>query len=82
MTQVKLRKVGGSTMLAIPPALMEALEFRPNNPVQLSVNNGRLTVAPVEPRYTLDELLAQCEGGDLSPEDRDWFDAPSIGREI
>ena len=82
MTQVKLRKVGGSTMLAIPPALMEALEFRSGSPVQLSVNNGRLIVAPVEPRYTLDELLAQCEGGEISVEDREWFDAPSAGQEI
>ena len=82
MTQVKLRKVGGSTMLAIPPALMEVLEFRPGNPVQLSINNGTLTVASVQPRYTLDELLAQCEGGDISSEDRDWLDAPSLGREI
>jgi antitoxin ChpS len=82
MTEVRLRKVGGSTMLAIPPALMEALEFGPNSPVQLSVSEGKLTVAPAKRRYTLDELLAQCEPGPISEEDREWLDMPSVGREL
>lgn len=33
--------------------------------------------------YTLDELLAQSEGAyPLSPEEREWVDAPAVGREI
>ncbi|EIW8495246.1 hypothetical protein ACNDVF_004985 [Escherichia coli] len=34
-------------------------------------------------RYTLDELLARSEGAyPLPPEEREWVDAPTIGREI
>lgn len=34
-------------------------------------------------RYTLDELLAQSEGAyPLPPEEREWMDAPAVGREI
>ena len=39
--------------------------------------------APVhKPRYTLEELLAQCETDSALPaEDRAWLDAPAVGRE-
>lgn len=34
-------------------------------------------------RYTLDELLAQCDpSADLAPQEREWQDAPSLGREV
>lgn len=34
-------------------------------------------------RYTLDELLAQCNpDAPMTPEEREWVDAPAVGREI
>jgi antitoxin ChpS len=39
--------------------------------------------AEVRAVYTLDELLAQCDGTiPISDEDREWLNAPSVGREI
>jgi antitoxin ChpS len=36
-----------------------------------------------KPRYTLDQLLAKCDASQqLPPEDREWIDAPSVGREL
>jgi uncharacterized protein len=36
-----------------------------------------------KPRYTLSELLAKCDYSEpMSPEDREWIDAPPIGREL
>jgi len=36
-----------------------------------------------KPRYTLDELLAKCDYSQpMPPEDREWIDAPSVGREL
>jgi ribosome assembly protein YihI (activator of Der GTPase) len=36
-----------------------------------------------KPRYTLDELLAQCDFGEpLSEEDRTWIDVSSVGMEL
>ena len=80
MTTVKLRKVGGSTMLAIPPAILEALPFSSNSSLKLTVNNGKLTVSDARPRYKLDDLL---EGfvPDLEA-DSEWLDMPSVGREL
>lgn len=37
------------------------------------------------PRYTLDELLAEAEAAGtypLPPEQREWVDAPAVGREV
>ena len=35
------------------------------------------------PRYTLVELLAKCDFSQpLPPEDREWIDAPAVGREL
>jgi antitoxin component of MazEF toxin-antitoxin module len=36
-----------------------------------------------KPRYTLNELLAQCDASEpLSKEDRTWIDLPSVGKEL
>ena len=79
-----LRKVGGSIMLAVPPALLNLLHLRPGAEVAISVDTGRLVIDPQpRPHYTLDELLAQCDvSADATDEDRAWLDAPALGREL
>ena len=79
-----LRKVGGSIMLAVPPAVLDLLELRVGAKVDLDVENGRLVIEPkLRPTYSLDELLAQCdESAAPSTEDRDWIDAKPAGNEL
>ncbi len=79
-----LRKVGGSVMLAVPPAILELLNLRAGATVGVSVEDGRLIVEPApKPRYTLDELLAQCDASaEVSPEDRAWLDDGPQGSEL
>ncbi|CAM5283202.1 Antitoxin PemI [Aquamicrobium terrae] len=79
-----LRKVGGSIMLAVPPALLDVLHLSAGAIVGLTVENGRLVIEPnVPPRYTLDELLAQCDPStELTDEDREWLDAKAVGGEL
>ncbi|MBV9519948.1 MAG: antitoxin [Hyphomicrobiales bacterium] len=84
MHTTNLRKVGGSVMLAVPPALLDVLHLAPGAKVGLVIDNGRLVVEPqARPRYTLAELLAVSDYTQTqAPEDRAWVDAPAIGREI
>lgn len=84
MHTTNLRKVGGSVMLAVPPALLDVLHLSAGAKVGLAVDNGRLVVEPkARPRYTLDELLAQCDASaELTPEDREWLDAKPVGSEL
>jgi antitoxin ChpS len=84
MHTTSLRKVGGSIMLAVPPALLDLLHLQVGAKVGLAVNGGRLVVeAQKRPRYTLDELLAKCDPkAPRHKEDREWLDAAPAGDEI
>lgn len=79
-----LRKVGGSVMLAVPPALLDALDLQPGARVGVAVRQGRLVVEPRRrQRYTLSELLAQCGNKRTrSNEDHKWLQGRPVGREL
>ena len=78
-----LRKVGGSVMLAVPPALLDLLNLKAGTAVGMAVDGGRLVVeASPRRRYTLAELLSASDYSEPpSPEDRAWLDAPAVGKE-
>ncbi|MBV6747212.1 antitoxin [Xanthomonas euvesicatoria] len=84
MHTTNLRKVGGSIMLAVPPAILDMLRLRAGATVGLAVDHGRLVIEPtLRPHYSLDELLAQCDASaELSTEDREWLDAKPVGSEL
>ena len=84
MHTTNLRKVGGSVMLALPPALLDLLQLKVGAAVSVKVADGRLVVDPQpKPRYTLEELLASSDFSQpLTDEDREWLDAPPVGGEI
>jgi antitoxin ChpS len=84
MHTTSLRKVGGSVMLAVPPALLEILQLQPGTTVGVTVKSGRLVVSPQpRSRYSLDELLAQCKpGARHSKQEREWLNSKPVGREI
>jgi antitoxin ChpS len=84
MHTTNLRKVGGSIMLAVPPALLDILHLQPGAKVGIAVESGRLVVEPQRrPRYTLDELLAQCNPrAPRTKEEQEWLDSKPVGGEL
>ena len=80
----RLKKVGGSVMLAVPPAVLKTLALSTDSEVGLTIDNGRLIIEPQKrPRYSLDELLAQCDPhAAISDEGREWIETPAVGKEI
>jgi antitoxin ChpS len=84
MHTTNLRKVGGSIMLAVPPALLDLLNLQAGAAVGLAVDGGRLVVeATPRPRYTLEELLAASDYSEpRSTEEQAWIDAPTVGKEL
>jgi len=79
-----LRKVGGSIMLTVPPALLDILCLQAGAKVGIAVENGRLIVEPRQrPRYTLDQLLAQCDPkAPRAREEQEWLDSKPVGGEL
>ena len=83
MYTTNLRKVGGSVMLAVPPAILDLLHLQAGATVGVAVDDGRLVIEPQRPRYTLDELLAQCDASaEVGAEDRAWLDDKPVGGEL
>ncbi len=84
MHTTNLRKVGGSVMLAVPRAILDMLHLEAGATVGLAVDGQQLVVVPQpKPKYTLDELLAQCDlRTEITEEDRAWLDLSSSGREL
>jgi antitoxin ChpS len=84
MHTTNLRKVGGSVMLAVPPALLDILHLQPGSRVGIAVESGRLVVEP-QPRrrYTLNELLAQCDPkAPRGKDEQEWLDSKPLGGEL
>ncbi len=84
MTTVTLRPLGGSVVMAVPKQILAMLHLSAGSKVEISVENDRLIVqAKTSPRYTLAELLAQCndENMAITDADRTWLDAAPIGKE-
>ena len=81
MHTTNLRKVGGSVMLAVPPALLDLLRLHSGAKVGLAVESGRLVVEPQKrPHYTLEELLSQCDPkAPINEEEREWLDSEAVG---
>ena len=84
MRTTTLRKVGGSVMLAVPPAILDLLHLRPGATVGIGVEGNRLVVeTSPRPRYCLDDLLDQCgAAGEINAEDQEWLDAKPVGDEL
>lgn len=81
-TEVVFRKLGNSTGLVFPPAVLRDLGLRPGSCMLLETSaEGTITLRPKR-RYTLAELVAQCDMHAPAPDDvRAWDAAPPVGTE-
>jgi len=85
MATVTLRTLGGSVVMAVPKQILGMMHMEAGSQVEVKVENGKLIVEPkVRPRYSLTELLAQCDEVNmaLTDEDREWLNAKPVGKEV
>ncbi len=89
MHTATLRQVGGSVMLAIPPAFLDQLRLSARASVGITVVDGRIVVDPAgaRPRYTFAELAAQCDPEAVMPHqavtvDAEWTNGVAAGEEL
>lgn len=88
---IKLKKAGGSLMMTVPASARDALHLSEGQEMTVSVEGESIVLKPVvkvsatsnrKPRYTLDELIAQCTpNAALTDEERAWMDEPAAGNE-
>lgn len=84
MHTVKLRKIGGSIMFAVPPALLDQLQLQAGATVRVAIADGCLMVDPnPRLRYTLAELLADSDYSQpQSAQEREWIVASAVDDEL
>ncbi len=83
MLQSTLRRVGGSLMVAIPPAILDHFHLDAGSSMAIEVEEDHVVLRPQRKRYTVEELLSQCDFTiPLNAEDREWIDTPAVGREL
>ena len=89
MHTAKLRTVGGSTMVAIPPVLLEALKLAPKAEVSMRIEGGMIVIEPKvrrRGRIGLKARLALCDpNAPLPPEVaadiEAWMNLVPVGQE-
>ena len=83
MLTATLRTVGGSIMLAVPPAVLTSLGLSSGRTVTIEIKGHEMVIKAARPKYVLADLLATCDPSiPLTDEDREWLDAPAVGSEI
>jgi antitoxin MazE len=82
--RIKIAKWGNSAAIRLPKAVLELLQVREGNELDVVIEGDRLVVTPVQPaRYaSLDEMVAAMKraGPDQEPDSLDW--GPDRGEEV
>lgn len=81
--RITIKRWGNGSGMVIPNVVMKELNLRPGQSVEAQVSNNRLILTPISRRYSLDELLAQCDmnAAELSEQDV-WGKSTPAGDEI
>lgn len=81
--RITIKRWGNSSGMVIPNVVMKELNLRPGQSVEAQVSNNQLIMTPISRRYSLDELLAQCDmnATELSEQDV-WGKSTPAGDEI
>mgnify|MGYP000586018178 CR=1 FL=1 len=83
--QITLREIGNSLGSIFPKPMIQNLGLQKGDKIDITEENGRLVIEPIrKPKYSLSELLAQCENTapELNQEDKTWLNSEPVGKEI
>ncbi|MDK9603601.1 AbrB/MazE/SpoVT family DNA-binding domain-containing protein [Lelliottia wanjuensis] len=81
--RITIKKWGNSAGMVIPGTVMKELGLQPGQSMEAQVMNNQLVLTPVAKRYTLQELLAQCDttAPEISEQDI-WGASGPVGDEV
>ena len=81
--EVVLRKFGNSTGVAFPPGMLKDLGLKAGSSLLMdTTSTGKITLEPKR-RFTLEQLLAQCNMNAKRPSDMEaWDESSRAGQEM
>nr|MDT0251536.1 AbrB/MazE/SpoVT family DNA-binding domain-containing protein [Endozoicomonas sp.] len=80
-----IRKIGNSSGAIIPSELLRRMNLQEGDAITISEERNSLVItkARPRPRYTMDELMAQCDTEAAMPEElSEWDSMPPAGDEV
>jgi antitoxin MazE len=77
--RTRIQKWGNSLAVRIPKPFAEGAGFQQSTEVEVSLDDGELRVAPVRPRWQLDQLLSKVTKRNRHAEVET---GPPAGREV
>ncbi len=89
MSTATLRKLGGSTVVAIPPTMLELLKCRSGDSVNFTFSEGCIEIRPAKKeKMSLSDRLALYSAAkalktkDDTMEDAAWLNDKAVGKEV
>jgi len=82
--RITIKKWGNSAGMVIPGVVLNELGLKVGQSMEAEVKNNQLILKPaIRKRYTLEELLAQCDMDALQNSEEDvWGKDNPVGKEI
>lgn len=81
-----IKRWGNSLATRIPKAVVESINLRLDQEVDIEAVDGKIVITPIEGKkeYKLEDLLGQCKPGSmkLDEEGKEWLNAEPVGKEI
>ena len=80
--EIILRRYGNSTVAVLPPAVLKDLRLSAGQALTLTADNEKIVLVR-KPKYTLTDLIAQCDLSAPPPADLYlWDNARPVGNEF
>ena len=78
-----VRKIGNSAGVIIAANALQVAGIKLGDEVEIQESPGCIKITAAKPKYTLDELLAQCDQSALAPKElEDWDISQPVGNEL
>ncbi|NOQ79545.1 MAG: AbrB/MazE/SpoVT family DNA-binding domain-containing protein [Gammaproteobacteria bacterium] len=82
--KTNIRKIGNSAGMILPAVILKKLHLSEGDEIEISENGNQILLTPKQnkPKYTLKELLAQCDLKAPMPEAvKEWDEVQPAGLE-
>jgi len=81
---IAIRQSGGANIVSLPKSIVQTLGLSVGSKLDLTLEDNRIVLTPVEDGLTLSQLLEGSSKSDfvLTKEDREWLDASPVGKEL
>ena len=80
--ELQIRKWGNSAAVLLPTTMLEQLHAKIGDSLKVDFNGQKAAVEVAKPKYSLKDLLAQCDMTAPKPDDlADWEHMRAIGNE-